>query len=75
MSFYIGVVSFKSEAGPSGASISASSSATPVSLSRQSYHMEQEKMLPGVVMAMGGQVFELLYQISELEDPRYLFYV
>lgn len=27
-------------------------------------------MLPGVVMAMGGQVFELLYQISELEDPR-----
>ena len=27
-------------------------------------------MLPGVVMAKGGEVFHMLYQLSELEEPK-----
>ncbi|KFM65449.1 Ubiquitin carboxyl-terminal hydrolase 24, partial [Stegodyphus mimosarum] len=34
-----------------------------------SYVLEQEKVLPGVVMATGGQVFEKLYQLSTYDDP------
>ena len=30
----------------------------------------QEKMMPGVVMASGGQVFDMLYQLSGLDEPR-----
>ncbi|XP_064607447.1 ubiquitin carboxyl-terminal hydrolase 24-like isoform X2 [Liolophura sinensis] len=37
---------------------------------KQSFDLEQEKMLPGVVMAAGGQVFEMLYQLADLEEPR-----
>ena len=29
----------------------------------------QEKMLPGVIMAMDGQVFEKIYPLTELENP------
>lgn len=42
--------------------------ATPTS--KQTFDLEQEKMLPGVVMAMGGQVFEMLYQLADLDEPR-----
>ncbi|CAL1268833.1 unnamed protein product [Larinioides sclopetarius] len=35
-----------------------------------SYFLDQEKVLPGVVMAAGGQVFEKLYLLSTHEDPR-----
>ena len=43
---------------------------TPIS--KQSFDLEQEKMLPGVVMAAGGQVFEMLYQLSELGETKYV---
>lgn len=38
--------------------------------SKQNFEYEQEKMLPGVVMAKGGEVFHMLYQLSELEEPK-----
>ena len=43
---------------------------TPIS--KQSFDLEQEKMLPGVIMAAGGQVFEMLYQLSELGETKYV---
>ncbi|XP_035828590.1 LOW QUALITY PROTEIN: ubiquitin carboxyl-terminal hydrolase 24 [Aplysia californica] len=38
--------------------------------SKQNYDIEQEKMLPGVVMAKGGEVFDKLYQLTELDEPK-----
>lgn len=38
--------------------------------SKQSFDLEQEKMLPGVVMAVEGQVFDMLYQLADLDEPR-----
>lgn len=38
--------------------------------SQKQYELEQEKMLPGVVMAKGGQVFEMLYRLSDLDEPK-----
>ncbi|CAL1529935.1 unnamed protein product [Lymnaea stagnalis] len=38
-----------------------------VSLMRE---LTKEKMLPGVVMAKGGVVFEMLYQLTELDEPK-----
>ncbi|XP_076309376.1 ubiquitin carboxyl-terminal hydrolase 24-like isoform X2 [Tachypleus tridentatus] len=38
--------------------------------SHQNFLLEQEKMLPGVVMSRGGQVFEKLYQLVLLEDQK-----
>ncbi|XP_071490931.1 ubiquitin carboxyl-terminal hydrolase 24-like [Diadema antillarum] len=35
-----------------------------------SHASELERSLPGVVMATGGQVFEMLYQLAELDEPR-----
>lgn len=32
--------------------------------------MEQEKSLPGVVMALVCNVFDMLYQLANLEEPR-----
>ncbi|XP_070563005.1 ubiquitin carboxyl-terminal hydrolase 24-like isoform X2 [Ptychodera flava] len=37
---------------------------------RQSYVLDTEKTLPGVVMAMGGHVFDMLYQLAELDEPK-----
>uniref|UniRef100_A0A2C9KAF6 Ubiquitinyl hydrolase 1 n=1 Tax=Biomphalaria glabrata TaxID=6526 RepID=A0A2C9KAF6_BIOGL len=37
---------------------------------KQTFDIEQEKMLPGVVMAKGGEVFEMLYQLTELDEPK-----
>ncbi|GFQ83735.1 ubiquitin carboxyl-terminal hydrolase 24 [Trichonephila clavata] len=34
-----------------------------------SYFLDQERVLPGVVMAAGGQVFEKLHLLSTHEDP------
>lgn len=39
-------------------------------MSKQTFDLEQEKMLPGVIMATGGQVFDMLYQLSELEETK-----
>lgn len=38
------------------------------SAARMSFHIEQERSLPGIVMANGGQVFTMLYQLSEIND-------
>lgn len=38
--------------------------------SKQNFDLEQEKMLPGVVMAVEGQVFDMLYQLADLDEPR-----
>lgn len=32
---------------------------------------ELERSLPGVVMATGGQVFDMLYQTADIDEPRY----
>ena len=32
----------------------------------------QEKMLPGVVMSKGGEVFSMLYQLSDLDEPKWV---
>ena len=37
---------------------------------KQSYDLEQEKMLPGVVMASGGQVFDMLFRLADLDEPK-----
>ncbi|XP_052775472.1 ubiquitin carboxyl-terminal hydrolase 24-like isoform X3 [Mya arenaria] len=39
-------------------------------MSKQTFDLEQEKMLPGVIMAAGGQVFDMLYQLSELDETK-----
>ena len=37
------------------------------------YNLDQEKQLPGVVMASQGQnFFSLLYQLAQLDDSRYV---
>ncbi|XP_071800380.1 ubiquitin carboxyl-terminal hydrolase 24-like isoform X2 [Asterias amurensis] len=52
-----------------GATVSRMDESIPFT-GRQSYMAEVERSLPGVVMAMGGQVFEMLYQLAELEGSR-----
>ncbi|XP_013409431.2 ubiquitin carboxyl-terminal hydrolase 24-like [Lingula anatina] len=42
---------------------------------RSTFDLEQEKTLPGVVMASGGQVFDMLYQMAELEEPKIMICV
>ncbi|XP_064624443.1 ubiquitin carboxyl-terminal hydrolase 24-like isoform X2 [Lineus longissimus] len=37
---------------------------------RESFDLEQEKMLPGVVMALEGQVFEMLYHLADMDEPK-----
>ncbi|XP_053549190.1 ubiquitin carboxyl-terminal hydrolase 24 [Bombina bombina] len=54
---------------PSGSSSEVSSSASGGVFS-SSYAMEQEKSLPGVVMALVCNVFDMLYQLANLEEPR-----
>lgn len=39
---------------------------------RLSFHIEQERSLPGIVIASGGQVFTMLYQLSEIDDFKYV---
>ncbi|XP_050400806.1 ubiquitin carboxyl-terminal hydrolase 24 isoform X1 [Patella vulgata] len=49
---------------------SKSSQVTTQPASKQIYDLEQEKMLPGVVMAIGGQVFDMLYRLTELDESK-----
>nr|XP_051712391.1 ubiquitin carboxyl-terminal hydrolase 24 isoform X4 [Oryctolagus cuniculus] len=57
---------------PSGSSADSSSSSSSSSsgVFSSSYAMEQEKSLPGVVMALVCNVFDMLYQLANLEEPR-----
>uniref|UniRef100_A0A671LMJ9 Ubiquitin carboxyl-terminal hydrolase 24 n=1 Tax=Sinocyclocheilus anshuiensis TaxID=1608454 RepID=A0A671LMJ9_9TELE len=57
---------------PSGSSADSSASASSSSsgVFNSAYAMEQEKSLPGVVMALVCNVFEMLYQLANLEEPR-----
>uniref|UniRef100_A0A2K6SZ92 ubiquitinyl hydrolase 1 n=1 Tax=Saimiri boliviensis boliviensis TaxID=39432 RepID=A0A2K6SZ92_SAIBB len=57
---------------PSGSSAdsSTSSSSSSSGAFSSSYAMEQEKSLPGVVMALVCNVFDMLYQLANLEEPR-----
>uniref|UniRef100_A0A452VB74 ubiquitinyl hydrolase 1 n=1 Tax=Ursus maritimus TaxID=29073 RepID=A0A452VB74_URSMA len=57
---------------PSGSSAdsSTSSSSSGSGVFSSSYAMEQEKSLPGVVMALVCNVFDMLYQLANLEEPR-----
>ncbi|KAG2461370.1 UBP24 hydrolase, partial [Polypterus senegalus] len=60
---------------PSGSSADSSASASSSSSSSSSvfnsaYALEQEKSLPGVVMALVCNVFEMLYQLANLDEPR-----
>ncbi|OXB64566.1 hypothetical protein ASZ78_016018 [Callipepla squamata] len=55
---------------PSGSSAdSSTSSSNSSSVFSSSYAMEQEKSLPGVVMALVCNVFDMLYQLANLEEP------
>ncbi|XP_044286407.1 ubiquitin carboxyl-terminal hydrolase 24 isoform X3 [Varanus komodoensis] len=49
---------------------SSTSSGNSSSVFSSSYAMEQEKSLPGVVMALVCNVFDMLYQLANLEEPR-----
>uniref|UniRef100_A0A673Y507 Ubiquitin carboxyl-terminal hydrolase 24 n=1 Tax=Salmo trutta TaxID=8032 RepID=A0A673Y507_SALTR len=57
---------------PSGGSSesSASASSSSSAVFNSAYAMEQEKSLPGVVMALVCNVFEMLYQLANLDEPR-----
>ncbi|KAL6486199.1 hypothetical protein MHYP_G00055910 [Metynnis hypsauchen] len=57
---------------PSGSSADSSASASSSSsgVFNSAYALEQEKSLPGVVMALVCNVFEMLYQLANLEEPR-----
>ncbi|RXM30563.1 Ubiquitin carboxyl-terminal hydrolase 24 [Acipenser ruthenus] len=58
---------------PSGSSADSSASASSSSSSsvfNSAYALEQEKSLPGVVMALVCNVFEMLYQLANLDEPR-----
>lgn len=50
-------------------------SSSNTSAARMSFHIEQERSLPGIVMASGGQVFTMLYQLSEIDDLRFDFHL
>ncbi|KAM9326707.1 ubiquitin carboxyl-terminal hydrolase 24 [Gastrophryne carolinensis] len=56
---------------PSGGSTETSAGSSNSSGSfNSSYNMDQEKSLPGVVMALVCNVFDMLYQLANLEEPR-----
>uniref|UniRef100_A0A4W4HLH8 Ubiquitin carboxyl-terminal hydrolase 24 n=1 Tax=Electrophorus electricus TaxID=8005 RepID=A0A4W4HLH8_ELEEL len=54
----------------SSADSSASASSSSSGVFNSAYALEQEKSLPGVVMALVCNVFEMLYQLANLEEPR-----
>nr|XP_054586030.1 ubiquitin carboxyl-terminal hydrolase 24 isoform X3 [Nothobranchius furzeri] len=57
---------------PSGSSESSASASSSSSSAvfNSAYALEQEKALPGVVMALVCNVFEMLYQLANLDEPR-----
>lgn len=48
----------------------AAATASPSAGQQPSFYLEQEKQLPGVVISSGGNVFEMLYQLASMDDPR-----
>lgn len=52
------------------ASAMAAATASPSAGQQPSFYLEQEKQLPGVVISSGGNVFEMLYQLASMDDPR-----
>uniref|UniRef100_A0A3B3YMA8 Ubiquitin carboxyl-terminal hydrolase 24 n=1 Tax=Poecilia mexicana TaxID=48701 RepID=A0A3B3YMA8_9TELE len=62
---------------PSGSSESSASASSSSSSAvfNSAYALEQEKSLPGVVMALVCNVFEMLYQLANLEEPRIILRV
>ncbi|KAI9556016.1 hypothetical protein GHT06_018579 [Daphnia sinensis] len=56
------------DAGENEMEEAASVCTSNTSAARMSFHIEQERSLPGIVMANGGQVFTMLYQLSEIND-------
>lgn len=59
-------VVFKTSAASSD---SAEASSSAASSGRQAFELEQERSLPGVMMAEDGKIFKILYQLAETEDP------
>uniref|UniRef100_A0A8C4ZNI3 ubiquitinyl hydrolase 1 n=1 Tax=Gadus morhua TaxID=8049 RepID=A0A8C4ZNI3_GADMO len=57
---------------PSGSSESSTSASSSSSSAvfNSAYALEQEKSLPGVVMALVCNVFEMLYQLANLDESR-----
>uniref|UniRef100_A0A8D3B2D6 Ubiquitin carboxyl-terminal hydrolase 24 n=1 Tax=Scophthalmus maximus TaxID=52904 RepID=A0A8D3B2D6_SCOMX len=57
---------------PSGSSESSASASSSSSSAvfNSAYALEQEKSLPGVVMALVCNVFEMLYQLANLDESR-----
>ncbi|XP_058493383.1 ubiquitin carboxyl-terminal hydrolase 24 isoform X7 [Solea solea] len=57
---------------PSGSSESSASASSSSSSAvfNSAYALEQEKSLPGVVMALVCNVFEMLYQLANLDETR-----
>uniref|UniRef100_H3APV7 Ubiquitin carboxyl-terminal hydrolase 24 n=1 Tax=Latimeria chalumnae TaxID=7897 RepID=H3APV7_LATCH len=55
---------------PSGSSVDSSAGASSSGVFNSAYVTEQEKSLPGVVMAIVYNVFDMLYQLANLEEPR-----
>lgn len=57
---------------PASAQVStvAAATASPSAGQQPSFYLEQEKQLPGVVISSGGNVFEMLYQLASMDDPR-----
>ncbi|XP_014661859.1 PREDICTED: ubiquitin carboxyl-terminal hydrolase 24-like [Priapulus caudatus] len=46
------------------------SSASASASAPNTYDLDHERQWPGVIMAAGGHVFEMFYQLAELDDPR-----
>ncbi|XP_041474973.1 ubiquitin carboxyl-terminal hydrolase 24-like isoform X2 [Lytechinus variegatus] len=55
--------------GPVSSTVS-SSARIDENMSSFGQQSELERSLPGVVMATGGQVFDMLYQLADLDEPR-----
>lgn len=62
---------FQSDAAEAEMEEASASNSSTTSAARLSFHIEQERCLPGIVMARGGQVFSMLYQLSEIDDLKY----
>lgn len=48
---------------------SAAATASP-SAGQQPFYLEQEKLLPGVVISSGGNVFKMLYHLASTDDSK-----
>ena len=55
-------------ASTSSAGASSNFSQDKMSSARQAFELEQERNLPGVIMAEDGKIFSILYQLAEMDD-------